>query len=210
MPGSVSFELFGKIRSQILGLLLTHPDETYYLREIARRIAASPGTVQRELEWLTQLRLLRRTTRGPHTYYQADASHPLFPELQRLMVKTVGAGDIIHRALLPLQTDIRVAFLYGSFASGEIRGRSDIDLLIIGNVSFSQIAEALSPAQQELGREINPAVYSVEEFAAKLGQKHHFLSSVMQGPKVLILGTQDELTRLASTGMDRGAPDQRR
>ena len=207
IPRGVSLDLFGKIRSQILALLLTHPDEPYYLREVARRIAASPGTVQRELEWLTQLGLLRKTIRGPHTYYQADASHPLFPELQRLMVKTAGAGDIIRRALLPSQTDIRVAFLYGSFASGEIRGRSDIDLLIIGNVSFSRIAEALSSAQQELGREINPAVYSEEEFAAKLAQKHHFLTSVMLGPKIFVLGTLDELTRLASTGMDRSAPD---
>jgi predicted nucleotidyltransferase len=204
----LSFGLFGKIRSQILGLLHTHPAETFYVREIARRIAASPGAVQRELEQLTRLGLLLRTTRGRHVYYQVDASNPVFPELQRFMLKTAGAGDIIRRALLPFRDAIPVAFLYGSFATGEIRGRSDIDVLVVGSVSFSEIAQALSPAQQELGREINPAVYSLQEFAAKLGQKHHLLTSVMLGPKVFILGTEDELTRLASTGMERGAPDQ--
>ena len=48
-------------------------------------------------------------------------------------------------------------------------------------------------AREILGREINPTVYSPAEFVRKRAAKDHFLTRVLAKPKLLVLGTEDEL-----------------
>ena len=70
---------------------------------------------------------------------------------------------------------------------------------LIGDASFGDVVSALQPAEEVIGREVNPSVYSAREFSAKLRAKHHFLSSVMAAPKVFLAGSEHELKRLAKS-----------
>ena len=92
---------------------------------------------------------------------------------------------------------IRVAFIFGSTARGEEKPGSDIDLLIVGEASFSDVVLNLQAPQNALGREISPTVYSSAEFHAKLREKHHFVTSAIDGKKIFVIGDEDELERLA-------------
>jgi hypothetical protein len=71
-------------------------------------------------------------------------------------------------------------------------------LIVVGDVSFSDVVEALQGAQQRIGREINPSVYQVEEFKKKLREGHHFLNAVLAGSKIFLIGDEDELGRLGA------------
>jgi hypothetical protein len=91
--------LFGSTRRRVLGWLLCHADEAFYLRELARNAGASVGPVQRELEQLTAAGLVRRDVRGRQVYFQANREAAIFPELQALFAKTDGEppiGDPSH------------------------------------------------------------------------------------------------------------------
>jgi len=76
---ALSSALFGKSRRAILALLYSHPDEDFYLRQIARFVEAGQGGVQRELRRLTDAQIIRRTPRGPTSFYQANRECPIFP-----------------------------------------------------------------------------------------------------------------------------------
>jgi uncharacterized protein len=190
--------LFGQTRRAVLGYLYSQPEKPFYLRELARHAGTGLGAVQREVVKLAEAGILRRSVRGNQVFYQANRENPIFQELKSIVSKTVGTHDILREALLPMRERIRVAFVYGSVARHEERADSDIDLMVVGEVPFTQIVAAITPAQERLGREINPTVYPVAEFQSKLKAKNHFLKSVLRQKKLFVLGDENELTGLAS------------
>ena len=194
---SVSSVLFGRTRRAILSLLYGHPDEQYYLREIVRATGFGLGSVQRELAQLTEAGIIRRSESGHQVYFRANSDSPVFTDLKNLITKTSGAAETIREALLPLRDRISIAFIYGSIARGEERQQSDVDVLIVGSISFAEAVKALRGAQERLNREINPSVYPAEEFNSRVAEQHYFIREILSGPKVFIMGDADELRRLA-------------
>ena len=155
------------------------------------------GAIQRELRQLVACGILRRTARGKEVYFQVNPECPAFAELKSLLLKTAGLADVLRTALAPLADQIEVAFVFGSMAQGKERQQSDVDLLVVGNVSFADVVAAIGPAQEQVQREVNPSVYPPDEFRAKLAARHHFLKSVMAGSKVFLIGDERGLERLA-------------
>jgi DNA-binding transcriptional ArsR family regulator len=90
--------VFGRTRRQVLSWLYGHAGERYYLRNIVRQTGAAHGAVQRELQLLTDVGLIRRTAEGQHVYFQANKENPIFGELQALLRKTAGLVDVIRDA----------------------------------------------------------------------------------------------------------------
>jgi predicted nucleotidyltransferase len=203
---AISRALFGQTRRVLLALFYGHADEAYYLRQIARAGGLGLGAVQRELQRLTAAGIITRTVRGRQVYYQANRDSPIFPELKSLVIKTVGVGDVVRSALLPLGDQISVAFIYGSIARGDERAGSDVDLLVLGEASFDEIVAALSATQKTLAREVNPTVYAPSEFRAKLAARNHFLVSVMRSNKTFLIGDERELARVGSKRVAHRAP----
>ena len=189
--------LFGKTRRAVLSFLYSHPDEAFYLRQLIREAGVGLGTVQREVRRLSEAGIIRRSVRGRQVYYQANQGCPVYGEIKNLIMKTAGVGDILKSALAALAERINVAFIYGSVARGEENRASDMDIMVVGNVSFAEIVSALRPSQDRLGREINPTVYSPAEFRSKLKMNHHFLKTVLKGDKVFLIGGDSELAKLA-------------
>ncbi len=160
------------------------------------------GSVQRELDTLANAGVLERTERGRQVFYQANLESPIFEEIKSLILKTVGGVELLTYSLAPLADKIKVAFIYGSMVRGQQKRGSDIDLLVVGDVSFRDVIESLAPAQRKLGRDINPVTYPVAEFQEKILQKHHFVTSVLRGPKLFLMGGERELAELGSPGVD--------
>ena len=188
--------LFGKTRRAILTLLYSHVDERFYLRQLTRSAGVGMGAVQRELKALVDAGIISRNVQGNQVYYQANSQSPVFKELKSLVVKTAGVGDVLRTTLAPLADRIDTAFVYGSIARGEERKNSDIDVLVVGNVTFAEVTAALSSVQKTIGREINPTVYPLTEFLSKVRAGHHFLNAVLGGEKLFLIGDKDELERM--------------
>lgn len=197
--------LFGKTRRAVLGLLYGHADEIFYFREIVRASEAGVGAIQRELRQLTAAGILRRARRGNQVHFQANPECPVFAELKGLVSKTTGLVDVLRAALAPLADRIELAMVYGSLAKGSERQQSDVDVLIIGSATLSEVVSALAPAQRQLRREVNPTVYPRAEVLSKLASGHHFLTTVLAEPKVLLVGSDDEFRRLVEERLARGA-----
>jgi uncharacterized protein len=195
--GQLGAALFGKSKRGLLALFYVQPERSFYLRQVTRTLGIGQGAVQRELARLVKAGLLVRTRVGSQVHYQANSASPIFGELKALMVKTAGVADVLREALTGLAEQIAVAFVYGSLARGEGKANSDVDVMIIGDVSFGGVVSALQSAQKTISREVNPSVYSEGEFRAKLKAGHHFLTAVWNAPKVFLVGGEHELSRLA-------------
>ena len=187
---------FGAYRRQVLTLLLLHPGESFHLREIARITNTQPGTLRRELAPLADAGVLQREKLGNQVRYKADPACPIYDELRGILKKTAGVADVLREALAPFVDQITVALVYGSVARGDERRASDIDLLIVGSITFDDAVQALYPCQEQLRREINPTVYTPAEFAKKASGS--FLSRVLENQKLFVLGTEHDIRKLSA------------
>ena len=189
--------LFGKTRQSLLSLLYGRANEEHLQENLIELAGLGRGTVQRELDFLARAGVVRRTVRGRQVYFQANADCPIYAELHGLVVKTAGVADALRSALASFAARIRVAFIYGSMAKGTERRASDVDVMVIGDLSFEEASEALARVQKSLGREVNPSVYAPADFRKKLAARHHFLRTVMKGEKIFLIGSEHELAQLA-------------
>jgi len=199
--------LFPKTRRRLLGLFFSHPERKYHVRQVSSLTRCGQGAVHRELARLLAAGLLTRSRQGRQVIYQANPASPVFREVQGLVLKTVGLADVLREALAPLSGQIVSAFVFGSLASGAAGPDSDVDVMVIGDVGFAQVVAALRPTQEAVAREVNPAVYTAEEFAERLSRSDHFLMTVVQGRRMHLLGDEHGVDRLAQTGMGSGAPN---
>jgi predicted nucleotidyltransferase len=180
-------------RRKVLGLLLMRPEQQIHLRELARVIGAAPGTLKKELDALCEAGLLRAERVGNQVRFCANTAHPVFPELQALIRKTIGLVDALRLSLAPLAGRIDAAFVFGSMASGTESAGSDIDLMVVGDAGFAEIVDATYAAQATLGREINPKVMSASEWQAKKAERNAFLQDVLNKPRIMLIGDADAL-----------------
>ncbi len=190
---SLATTLFPDYRRRVFGLLLLHPERRYHLREIARLTSTVPGTLTRELAKLVDAGLLKKEGIGRQVFFSANRECPIFDELASILRKTSGLVDVLVDALLPLAAQIEAAFVFGSMASGQAGSRSDIDLMVIGSVSFSELIAMLYPTQDVLGREINPKIYSRTEWQKLVQDDGAFVRDVMTKPQLFVLGVKDDL-----------------
>ena len=191
---SVSELLFpNQYRRKVLALLMLNPQMWLHLRELARLTDSSPGTLKKELDALTSVGLLKFQKVGNQTQFSANTEHPVFPELSALVRKTTGLRDVLALALAPLASQIEVAFVFGSLAKATEGPQSDVDLLLIGDVTFGQVANAVYDAQLLLAREINPKVMNRVEWSDKKNAQNVFIQELMDKPKIFIVGSEHEL-----------------
>ena len=191
---SLLFTLFPQVRGEVLRLLVADASRELHLRDLTRQSGLALGTMQGELEKLGEADLVTSRRDGNRRYFRANASHPLFIDLQRLVLKTVGLREVLAEALAGI-AGIEVAFVFGSLADGGGKAASDVDLLVVGEVGLRKLAGPLRAAGESLVREINPVTMTAVEF--RQGRKKNpFLVDVLGKPKLFVKGGPDELARL--------------
>ncbi len=184
--------LFGKTRRKLLARLFLEPQRDFRLRELARLTGISSGSVQHELRQLVAADIASRDEKGGLVTYRANPRCPVFDALLTIVERTSGIEDLVREALEPASKKIRFAFIYGSIAKGANRARSDLDLLVAGAISFSDLLRLLAPVEQKIGREISPRLFSEKEFRLRLKNRDRFLTAVMEGPRIMVTGSADD------------------
>jgi len=186
--------LSSRSRAEILRLLFGPEGRELHVRELERQSGLADATIRQELKKLTRLGVIVARQDGNRTYYRANVEHPLYPDIRNLVRKTSGLTDVLREALG--EAEIQIAFVFGSVASGAERATSDVDLMVIGAISLRQLSKRLSGLATKLGREINPHALTPAEFARRTKEREHFINSVLETPRLFVIGSEDELRRL--------------
>lgn len=190
---SLSDALFSKTQQKVLGLLYGRPDKSFYTNEISRWAQVGKGSLVRELERLHGAGILTMNHQGNQTHYQANRECPIYAELVSIVRKTFGIAEQIRAALAPSAEQLVWAFIYGSIAKGSEHAASDIDLMLIGeDLSYSDVMERLLPLEEQLGRTINPTIYTLSDWQAKKAAGNSFVIRVEQQDKINLIGLNPE------------------
>lgn len=185
--------LFTTTQKKVLGLLYAQPSKSFYTKEILRLTGMGVATIKRELDRMEAAGILSMNKIGNQHHYQANPECPIYQELLGIVNKTFGVVDVINMALTPFKNRINWAFIFGSVASGKETSTSDIDLMIIGDVEFTEAVTALYPVQEKLRREINPKIYRKEEWNQMQKNLDAFIKEVLSKPRMDVIGEKDEL-----------------
>ena len=188
--------MFGAYRRRLLAQLLLRPDEKFHVRELGRMTGLPAGSIHRELKALSEAGLLLREHLGNQVHYQANPACAIYDELAGIFRKTVGLAGLVRDALAALAGRIDVAFVFGSLATGRHTYSSDVDVMIIGDLTLVDVVKALSPVQDELRREINPVVMTAKKFKAQWRKDDRFVKRVMAEARIFVIGDDNELAEL--------------
>ncbi len=181
-----------KIRIELLRILVLNPESASHINELSRRTGFSPRGVERELKNLLSGGILKKEVLGNQHRYQLDPHCPINREIRGIVLKTVGLSDLVNEALRSVEDKIEMAFVFGSFASGDYGNDSDIDLFVVSDLPGVKLAELLGPVQNEIGRAINTSQFAPTEYKERRQRGDHFLTRVFDGPRIMIIGDIDE------------------
>lgn len=191
---SLAEALFTKVQQRVLSLLFGQPDRTYYGNEIVRLAGVGVGAAMRELNKLVSSGLVIVSRTGNQKHYQANPASPIFNELRSIVLKTFGVTDVLRHILLPFAIRIQVAFIFGSVAKGQDTAKSDIDLMIVSDdLAYPDLFAVLAEAEKDLGRPVNPTIYTPEEMSKRLHDGNDFIRRILEQPKIFILGTDRDI-----------------
>ncbi|HXV61403.1 MAG TPA: nucleotidyltransferase domain-containing protein [Vicinamibacteria bacterium] len=190
---SLADAILTKTQQRVLGVLFGQPDRSFYASELIRRAGIGSGAVQRELARLERSGLVAARRVGHQKHYQANPESPLFSELRAIIQKTVGLAEPLRNGLLPIATQIKAAFVYGSVAKKQDRSQSDIDLMVISDsLTHGEVFVALERVSRELGRQVTPTVYTSAEFSKRVKSKNAFVTRIPQQPRVWVIGSEND------------------
>jgi len=193
-PAGLAGALFSSTQRRTLGLLFGQPERRFFANELIGLTGSGSGAVQRELQRLTDSGLVIATKVDGRKYFQANPTTPLFDELHSIVLKTTGAAEPVKAALAPLASRIHLAVIYGSVAKRQERASSDLDLLIVSDaLTLEQLYAALASAERRLSRKVSVTLYSVNEFQSRLESKQPFLTKVLSGEHMVLIGSTREL-----------------
>lgn len=201
----VASTLFGKARQAVLTTLFEQPERSFFMRELSRMTGIGTGPLQHELAQLVEADLLLREPDGNRTNYRANTANPVFPELRGLLEKTCGMPVVIAKALDPLGAQVTHAAIYGSIARGSNHGRSDIDLIVIGEIEFDKLVAAMASTEAKLGREISSRLFNEPELRRRLSEGDRFTCGVLAGPLLIAKGEWDGFRDIARARATTGA-----
>lgn len=190
-PLTLKLLFSSKLRVKILSHFFFHPGESYHVRRLASELGEHVGVVGRELKNLEKAGILTSRPLGNQKHYSPDPDSPIHDELRSIFLKTSGASAEL-RDVLRKRNDIESAFVYGSYASGEAHANSDIDLMVVGDVSDRELAPMISRVERRVGQEINYSLYTRQEVDERIGQKGDFVHEVFSGPKIVLIECGDD------------------
>jgi uncharacterized protein len=176
----------------VLAAFFLAPGEKLTAWELAHRLSLNYSAVWKELAHLERLGILTHEQRGNSKEYQVNQACSIVPELRLIVLKTEGVGLLVKEKLSEIG-DVKNAFIYGSYASGEADARSDLDLMIIGDINLAQLASIISETEKELNRSINYVIYTEEEWNEKAVAKDPFWENVDKAPKIMLIGENHAL-----------------
>ena len=186
---SIATALFSDSQSRVLRWLFGQPGRGFHLSELRRLTGLGSASLQRELNRLAEAGLLNTDRVGNLRRFQANEQSPVYPELLGLTRKTLGVEPTLREALEPLTPDLKTAWVYGSVAKQSDTAKSDIDVMLVGEkLTLAKVLKVLVPIEPQLGRKINPTLYTPAEFKRRRAERDSFVNRVLAQPILPLIG----------------------
>lgn len=178
--------LFPQGLQRVMAPVMLNPEQEFRHNELVKRAGPGRGAGQNAIRTMLRSRIALSRRLGNQLLISANKSHPLFPELRAICLKSFGVADRVSGALAPWSGEIEQAFLFGSVVKGTDRADSDLDLIVVGDIDLFALHAAIGPVEQELGRPVHVSAYGRDEWEAI--RQEPVMASIVNGPKIMLVG----------------------
>ena len=113
---------------QILTFLARHPEQEFYMREIAQSINKSVGGTHKTLKSLQTMNFITEKKSGRNIYYRVNPTNPSVKNFKIFMTTTE-----LNHFINDLKGISEKIILFGSCSIGDDTADSDIDLFILSH-----------------------------------------------------------------------------
>ncbi len=175
-------------------LFFHHPHDSFYLRKIVRDVIEEVNAVKRELDILTEEKVLQKEKRLNKVFYTLNKNFVFYDEFLRIFVKTNLLSSTLYKNMSKIGK-IKFVALSSKFAKKMAIKEDEIYLLFVGVVVVPEVAGIIGSAEQEFGREINYTVMNEEEFSYRKKNNDPFVWRFLKYPKIMLVGNEEELLK---------------
>lgn len=181
--------LFGsKTRVKLLHLFMSHPGQSFYVREITRLIDEQINSVRRELSNMLEVGVITSDTADNKLYYQVNQRYEFYTALRAIFAgepisasSSAGASQDQgtheqYRTILNEIPALRLALLSGILVKGSL---SPVDVVLVGNLPTTKVKNALAMIEKLEGRELNYTVLPYDEFYYRLSVRDKFITEIL-------------------------------
>jgi DNA-binding transcriptional ArsR family regulator len=192
--------MISRVRVQIMELFFSQPSEMFFVREITRHTHEEINAVRRELDRMLSAGILKSEERGNRLYYYLNKNYSFFPEILRMVKKSTGLGQKLVKLKKKLGT-IKFVMFSGKFVHVDQSKRTDVDILIVGDVVLPELEAIMKEEEEKIGREISYTVLPEDEFEFRKQRRDPFLMEVLYGTRVMVIGSEEELVERKPVGL---------
>ena len=134
------------------------------MRNLESDLGDNTNAIRVELNKLEAAGLLVSFVKGNKKYFQSNSKHPLFPDIQSILMKITGLDELMKRVLTNVG-DLEKVYLTGALAEGN--ESEIIDLILVGKVNREYFSDLIAKAEKYIQKKIRFVFFSDEEFAVK-------------------------------------------
>jgi len=184
--------IVSKVRTKLLWLFFSNPQEIYYVRDLVRKVGEEINATRRELAHLEQSGILKKEPRGNRLYYWLNKNYLFFPDLLAIVAKETGLGaEIIKNKNRLGKVDF--CLFSRKFVERKERKEDEVDILVVGEIVMAELASLIRGEEERRGKEINYTVMTNEEFIFRKRRRDPFLLGILESGKIMIIGDEEEL-----------------
>lgn len=153
-----------KTRIKLLLKFFLNSGKQDYLRNLETELGDNTNSIRVELNKLEDAGLLKSFTRGNKKIFQSNTEHPLFSDINSILMKITGLDELMKRVLNNVG-DLKQVYLTGDLAQGN--ESEMIDLVLVGEVNREYFNELVIKAEKYIKKKIRFVVFEPEEFEVK-------------------------------------------
>ncbi|MEZ5017535.1 MAG: winged helix-turn-helix domain-containing protein [Flavipsychrobacter sp.] len=153
-----------KTRIKLLLRLFLNPGTTAYLRGLSEEFNESTNSIRVELNRFEEADMLISENQGNKKIYKANNKHPLFQEINSIVLKYIGVDKIIEQVINRMGK-LELVYLTGDYAKGNDSGI--IDLIFVGNIDREYLVNLVAKAEKPIHRKVRYLTYTKEEWLAQ-------------------------------------------
>lgn len=196
--------LFGsKTRVKLLHLFLSHPGQSFYVREITRVIEEQINSVRRELSNMLEVGVITSDSADNKLYYQVNQRYDFYSPLRAIFAgepmdaskPSLSDGEMVSEQYLSAISGIatlRVAILSGILVKGST---SPVDVLLVGTLPTAKVKAAMAIIEKLEGREINYSVMAYEDFYYRLSVRDRFITEILNSKHTVAIDKDNTLSQ---------------
>lgn len=183
-----------KVRRKILELFFHNIEDSYYLRDIVRKVNEEVNAVKRELDILHEGKVLTREKRLNKVFYTLNKNYLFFDEFLRIFTKQSILATLISKNSSKLGK-LKFIALSTKFPKKVQIKEDEIYLLFVGIIVVPEVESIINEAKQEFGREINYTVMDEEELLFRKKNNDPFIWRFLKQPKIMLYGQEEDLIK---------------